>query len=379
MKHFAIVFLTLLFSIVTRAAWDLNDVSYVMPLQVQSDGHVNTLPMKGLIPEKIFDRISPIAMDMDARDNARAMRVVAMRIDPCFPYPTQLSCQKQLRLVWQPLVQYEGDGSIDAIDAALHSFYPLTDAEFDSLLQDLQTWKARTGVETRGLPLGPHPAFSSNRGVAALKDLNRIILKFAGERNLSRVTAMFLRGGGAMWLFGAFDFKNGELISITLPRLGKATAQSFVNVVTSGEVFSGGGIAGARATGEDTLSTIVSESQRVRTGNEDLIRKELSAAYKIENPKSYNPENMDCVSCHVAQTARLWVDRKRADIVTKDIAAQFGYQNAAYNMANISQEPWHTQQLRALGYHAKKISIAQRAINESAEVADSINRYLNSK
>ncbi len=378
MKYFALVLLTLSFSLVTHAAWDLNDVSYVMPLQAQEDGHVNTLPLKGLIPEKIFERISPIAMDMDPRDNARAMRVVAMRIDPCFPYPTQLSCQKQIRLVWQPLLQWEEDGSIDSIDAALHSFYPLTDAEFDSLLQELQVWKKRTGVETRGLPLGPHPAWSSGRGVAALKDLNRIILKYAGERNLSRVTAMFLRGGGAMWLFGAFEFKNGELITMTLPRLGKNTAQSFVNVVTSGDVFSGGGIAGARATGEDTLNNLVAESQRVRTGNEDVIRKELAAAYKIENPKSYNPENMDCVSCHVAQTARLWVDRKRKDIATQDIAAQFGYLNPAYNLANVSSEPWHTQQLRALGYHNKKISISQRAINESAEVADAINRYLKS-
>ncbi|WP_413291771.1 hypothetical protein ACLSU7_10160 [Bdellovibrio sp. HCB185ZH] len=377
MKHFAFVILTLSFSLITHAAWDLNDVSYVMPLQVQEDGHVNTLPLKGLIPEKIFERISPIAMDMDPRDNVRAMRVVAMRIDPCFPYPTQISCQKQLRLVWQPLLQWEEDGSIDAVDAALHSFYPLTDAEFDSLLQELQVWKKRTGVETRGLPLGPHPAWKSGRGVAALKDLNRIILKYAGERNLSRVTAMFLRGGGAMWLFGAFEFKNGELVTMTIPRLGKNTAQSFVNVVTSGDVFSGGGIAGARAAGDDTLSNLVAESQRVRTGNEDVIRKELAAAYKIENPKSYNPENMDCVSCHVAQTARLWVDRKRKDIANQDIAAQFGYLNPAYNLANVSDEPWHTQQLRALGYHNKKISISQRAINESAEVADAINRYLN--
>jgi hypothetical protein len=190
---------------------------------------------------------------------------------------------------------------------------------------------------------------------------------------------MFLRGGGAMWLFGAFEFKNGELVTMTIPRLGKNTAQSFVNVVTSGDVFSGGGIAGARAAGDDTLSNLVAESQRVRTGNEDVIRKELSAAYKIENPKSYNPENMDCVSCHVAQTARLWVDRKRKDIATQDIASQFGYLNPAYNLANVSDEPWHTQQLRALGYHNKKVSIAQRAINESAEVADAINRYLKAK
>ncbi|MEK2689749.1 hypothetical protein [Bdellovibrio sp. GT3] len=376
MKHTALVLLTFLFAGFTHAAWDLNDVSYVMPLQKQTDGQVNTLPLKGLIPENIFERISPVAMDMDPRDNARAMRVVAMRIDPCFPLPTPLACQKQMRLVWQPLLEWEEDGSIEAIDAALHSFYVLTDAEFDALLMELQIWKAKTGVETRGLPLGPHPAWSSNRGVAALKDLNRIILKYAGEKNLSRVTAMFLRGGGAMWLFGSFEFKNGELVSMTLPRLGKNTAQSFVNVVTSGEVFSGGGIAGARANGEDTLTNIVAESQRMRKGNEDLIRAELKSAYRIENPKDFNPENMDCVSCHVAQTARLWVDRKRTDIATQDIANQFGYKNAAYNMTNVSEEPWHTQQLRALGYHNKKISIAQRAINESAEVADAINRYL---
>ncbi|MBO9666852.1 MAG: hypothetical protein J7501_08565, partial [Bdellovibrio sp.] len=184
-----------------------------------------------------------------------------------------------------------------------------------------------------------------------------------------------LRGGGAMWLFGAFDYKNGELTSITLPRLGKNTAQSFVNVVTSGELFSGGGITGSRATGEDTIQNLVAESQRLRTKNEDLIRTEVKAAYRIENPKVFNPENMDCVSCHVAQTARLWVDRKRTDINTQDIAAQFGYQNSAYNLSNVSDEPWHTQQLRALGYHAKKISISQRTINESAEVADAINRY----
>lgn len=365
------------------AAWDLNDVSYLMPLPAEL-GTDSLLRMTDvgqggeILPAAMISKIPVLAIDRPAEEVSANMRVVAVRIDPCFPLPTPQSCQRQVRLVWQPL-EFTRRKTIEAVDAALHAFYVLDDQQFSSILKDLAAWKKQFKADTTFKPLQVHPAWAKEGDSSpALVAFNKVILKHIGPNQVNRVTAMVLRGNGDMWAFAGFDMRDGQLDMSPVPRLGNRRSQSFVNLAVPADHFSGGGIAPS-AKGEDTLGNLVGESRKIETGMDELIRREARAAIRIENPKHFNPENMDCVSCHVAQPALQWLSANRPELKVKDLWSKEAYSNPKYDMSNTSPDPGNTRTIRAFGYFDQNVAISQRVINESAEVADLVNQYLSAK
>lgn len=380
-NHLALLLLVLL-SVKAQAFWNLNDVSYLMPLpsQIGEDQLLKMhSPARGgpLLNPAFIGTIPPLTPVLSEGDMARSLRVVAVRIDPCFPLPTPQSCQKQLRLVWQPL-EVGFKKRVQTVDAALHSFYVLSDEDFDRLLADLSQWKSHHRLDTTGLSLQIHPAWATQGDQSpALLDFNRIVSKYAGHENLSRLTVMVLRGAGDMWAFAGFEVKNGQLQLLTVPRLERKS-QAFINMAVPADHFDRGVISPLPG-GEDTFSKVITNSENVRVGHEELLHKELRALHRIENPHIFNPENMDCVSCHVAQPARVWLENNRRDLALSSSWQQHAYKNPRHNLNNISPALKNTQIIRAFGYFGDSVAISQRVIHESAEVADTINRYLAQK
>lgn len=363
-------------SSVVFAAWDLNDVSYLMPLptSIYSDHmlHLESTGARGvLLPAKFLSSIPPLTVINTQDETAKALRVIAVRIDPCFPLPTPQSCQRQIRLIWQPL-EVGPRNRVQVTDASLHSFYLLNETDFKNLMNDLSAWKSKFKIQTQGLPLQIHPAWSRDGdNSVALAEFNGIVLKYAGLQNLMRVTAMVLRGTGDMWAFQGFTVNQGKLELMRIPRIDRF-AQVFVNQAMPSDHFENGQINPAPA-GDDTLNNVITDSGKFNSGFEDLLRKELRAMYRIEDPKSFNPENTDCVSCHVSQPARQWIMANRTDLGIDNIWLNFSYKNARYNLSNQSANLGNTQIIRAFGYFNSDVAISQRVINESAEVADSLN------
>ncbi|KHD89064.1 MAG: hypothetical protein OM95_05755 [Bdellovibrio sp. ArHS] len=361
-----------------QAAWDLNDVSYLMPLprDISSRGLLSLQDQgKGgaLLTTAILERLPPLAFSVNREQAAEVLRVVSVRIDPCFPLPTPQACQKQIRLVWQPLEE-DPQGVLKTVDAAIHTFYVLSDAEFADLLVDLQAWKKKFSVNTQYQPLQVHPAWSSQgEQSVALADFKNIIKKYAGLANLTRATVMVLRGADDMWAFAGFSYVNGQMDMLPVPRLSGRLSQAFVNVAIPFDHFAGGGISPAPK-GSDTFNNIVAESSRLESGTEDMIREEIRSAFRIENPKNFNPENMDCVSCHVAQPAISWVLSNRSELKVDQLWSSEIYKNAKYNLKNLTPDLWNTRMIRGFGYFDTHIAISQRVINESAEVADMLNQ-----
>ncbi|NUN04474.1 MAG: hypothetical protein HUU57_01820 [Bdellovibrio sp.] len=361
----------------TLAAWDLNDVSYLMPLpkKVATD---SLLSLKSsarggfLLREALVQRLPILSPQLTREQAAASLRVMAVRIDPCFPLPTPQSCQKQIRLVWQPL-ESDRRNQVKTIDAALHSFYVLTDAEFATLLKDLEEWKKTYAINTNFVPLQIHPAWAADGDSSpALAEFHKIITKLAGLENLSRVTVMVLRGAGDMWAFAGFEMKDGKMELMRIPRIDRMS-QAFINLAVPSDHFTGGGIL-PLPTGADTLSTITNESEHLDVNSEDTIRKEIKAAYRIENPKNHTPENMDCVSCHVAQPAIHWALNKQAHLKLDQLWSHEIYKNPKYDLTNVSPDLLNTQIIRGFGYFGRNMAISQRVINESAEVADQLNQ-----
>lgn len=379
---FAALVLTLGIQTPVLASWNLNDVSYLLPLpeKLETNGLLGLhSPARGggLLPSvQAMAKLPPLAIGMTREQSYQALRVMAVRIDPCFPLPTPQSCQRQIRLVWQPL-QMGPRSAVRTVDASMHSFYVLNDAEFSALLRDLTRWKTKYRVATDGLPLQVHPAWAQEGDrSAALQDFQRIITKHAGVQNLIRVTMMVLRGTGDMWAFAGFSYQQDQLEFIGIPRINNRS-QAFVNFAVPADRFSMGQITPTPA-GDDTFNNLMFDSDQMLPGNnkDDLLLKELTAIARIENPRIYNPENMDCVSCHVAQQGKQWSLLNRPDLQIADTWNAMKYKNARHNLNNESSVPLNTQDIRAFGYFGRNVSLSQRVINESAEVADAVNAWL---
>jgi len=359
-----------------HAAWNLNDVSYLMPLPeiagTDSLLKVGDIGAKGsILPKLVVDRIPPLLMTSGRDEVDAALRVVAIRIDPCFTQLSPERCEKQIRFVWQPIVQGTRPRAV-AADTALHSFYVLTDLEFSELRIDLQAWKQKHRLQTEGLPLQVLPILQNpTRNNQALKDLLSVFLKHTGLRNLTKVTAMVLRGGEDMWVFMQFDLIDGQLVSQPIPRLDNRPTQAFVNQVNPATSFGRVQVA-PRPVSDDYFGTIVSSTETLTADHDPLIIKEMEILYRIENPRNFHANNMDCVSCHLAEPAKQWAQRARPHLNLQALWPQSMYQNARHNLQNSTAQLWSTHMLRGFGYFGNKPAISQRVINESAEVADQL-------
>jgi hypothetical protein len=120
--------------------WDLNDVTYIMPLPTNADEN-NLLKLKSpglggeLLKPEFLKEMPVLSIRHNPEEITQRLRVMTVRIDPCFPLPTPTSCQKQIRLVWQP-VSIDKHKNVITLDMALHSFYVLTDEEFKLLTNE---------------------------------------------------------------------------------------------------------------------------------------------------------------------------------------------------------------------------------------------------
>ena len=374
-------------------AWDLNDVTYIMPLP-KSDTKNNLLRIynnidqhdllttgqQDLISKEVIGQIPKLVMAGPQADIIESMRLMSLRIDPCFPLPTPQSCQKQIRMVWQPIVLGR-NFTVTTIDAALHSFYVLDENQFKLLIADLQNWKKQFAVVTENLPLQIHPAWKEDGDSAkSLTAFNQLILKYAGLQNLTRVTSMLLRGSSDIWIFSALDITNGQIKQNSIPRLGDGEAfQNFVNRSVQGQQFDRAQMKPAPKDPNDNLNFFIGN---ILFGQitEKQLQESMQIALRIENPNFFNPETMDCVNCHLAQPVREWLMNENKNLMNPiDYSEQMKlseYKNDKYNLENKSTRKLNTQQLRALGYMGTDLAISQRTINESAEVAEALNNYL---
>ena len=379
---FLILSFIFLFPFISRAtpvSWGLNDVTYIMPLPLNAkENNLLKLQSEGvkgvMIPEAMVMQLPFMDMEHEKAQINTMTRLMTVRIDNCFPLPTPQSCQKQIRMVWQPVL--EKDGVITTVDAAFHSFYVLTDEEFTSLLQDLKSWKKKyqkreSFAATEALDI--HPYWKHDKDEShALLDFNTLITKYAGEKNLTRVTVMVLRRMNDVWGFLGAEVKEGKLEVGAIPRLDGKTSQMFFNSLRDINQYVGAMMNPSPLKPEANLNTFINKATNSEVFTEQELVGNLQSAFAIENPNLFNPESMDCVNCHIAQSSREWLVAKITSTTTIDqnLFSAFKYMNASYNLENKSTQVFNTHQLRGVGYFGQNLAISQRVINESAVVAE---------
>lgn len=346
-------------------ALDLNDVSVLVPLPTTEapNGHLtaSTVGDRGvLLPMDVYDAIPTFPVTTAESLRYNVLKVVAIRFDGCHRGTIASECEAQIRLVMQP-VNTNGR----ARDASLHLFYSLSAGEFGEVVTRLREIKQMATVDLSG-PLDVHPELLAS-GVDgdygyALSDL---VLTYAGEENLTRVT-FFLRAPPVQetWFFGGFEREAGELEPMTIVGVGQGNQRVIRVTLEEGYEFA---VDPAAIAPEDGRRFLSSEAL---DGASDEIRAATFASYlRVENPNHYGVDELPCAGCHLST------------FVMNEAALRHGVDAAdfpddrfvsARNLELRGASSETASSLRAFGWFDTSPMISQRVVNESAAVLDDI-------
>jgi hypothetical protein len=348
----------------------LNDVSFLLPLPAPGrDGSLLSLADDGamgpLLPKRLFDGLPVLVEGVKAEQTYGELRVVSVRVDPCFPGsapPAPPRCVKQVRLVAQPLTVE--DGGVTTRDATVHLFYALPDEAFAKVTATLFELDASAGDLTDG-PLDVHPVIR-RQGLDGPYHgkLKTRLLEVCGLATLTRVAFMAVDRSGAQWRFGAFDVVGGALVDDLIPRLPTLKVQ-VVQEFGSASFRNGALVPGAP---NDALDTLLRETD-MRFADPRTLDRALTSALRIEHPERSSPKTIDCASCHVASRARR--NAERFHRVDSSGHPDF-FSAPGFDLTRVDEVKDEPRALRAFGYFGRESAFSQRTINESAAVAKAL-------
>ncbi len=366
----------------------MNEVSQLLPLPSPQEFNQLLSPIssgtKGeLMPYSVF-RFLPLLSDRADQEQLYRynLKIIGVRFDPCFGEGvTPGRCRPQIRFVWQPLVVV-GD-HVTSLDTAIHTFHEFNDAEWTMIVSELKS-ALKNGIRYSlgsALDVQPNLRAEGYRG-NYWKTLSTLLLRYCGEQNLIRVTAMTVRMD-RVWHFMGLDRTATGWSMIKIPTLDlepKLTSQSFFlqpEGLQNLEEFNGG--ISYLPKNERPFMRLTSDSARYRElEQEPAIKSIIRRAIQLENPRIHNPGTADCVSCHLAQTVRLWGEKNYPnwDWAREFSSDRFGIQSSGVaggiDLSNRSVNPFQTDRMRAFGYFGKDPIISQRVIHETALVVDAL-------
>lgn len=348
-------------------ALSLNDLSILVPLPTKQ-----TLPQmlsfqtqgpRGvLLPMTLTTRFPRMIPEYTQEQTfSDLFKVIGIRIDPCFAEGLgPQACRRQIRLVWQPVLEI--DGVMSTRDAAIHSFYDFTEAEWEVVIQD---WKNLiTGAPADELQVHPEIKAQGLHG-PLWQSMRKFILKHCGQTNWTRVTGMNVMNGEQVWSFLGYDVVKGELVRIEIPRI-KHDIQGVILSLSNPVEFNGRMV--PPISEETTMAALIQDSWSLKNGqNEKEIKELMGRVVAMENPRLHNPGTMDCVSCHMAQSLRQWAEKNFVQWNWKMDFKTETYESS-WPLINRSEQPFASNQLRAFGYFGNRSVISQRVINETTVV-----------
>ncbi|MEZ4401549.1 MAG: hypothetical protein R3B06_16105 [Kofleriaceae bacterium] len=254
-------------------ALDVNDVSFLLPIWAPAA----LPPLADFVTPAQFDQLGFANEFVPPAEALARSRVVAVRVDPCFPAAG--GCQLQVRLVAQPL------SAQGAADGAIHLFYQLASDERGRLRDHLAALVDLADGRTAGVALGPHPVLAPAGLATPYGDALRALLAdLCTPDRLTEIAVM--NGGEVTWTFFRFGVAADGAVTPRLTTGGgpgaKAPAQRSVLVRD-----------GLRAPGE-----LFDAQVPVTTAA-------LALARRFEDPRATPTPLLDCGSCHAVTPARI--------------------------------------------------------------------------
>lgn len=356
------------------ATFGLNDVSILLPLPVPQEISALLSPQDAggrgtLIPKEIYARFPALDNRFDAQSlYVNNFKVIGIRLDPCFAEGTSTTCRRQIRLVWQPLI--EVSGRTTTLDAAIHAFYEFSETEWSTVLRNWQSFAQGNLAESLQVNPQINREGFSGHGWMTLK---QIILASCGAKNLVRVTGMRV-SAARMWSFLGFDRTDAGWTQMNIPRTN-STLQSFILFSDSMlDLSEFQGTLSPPPSGENLFLELITNSKDFkRRRTESDVKLVMQKAIQMENPKLHNPGTVDCVSCHMAQTVSLWGQQNFPAWDWQNAFARERYVSLL-SLKNNSQNPANANRVRAFGYFEAEPIFSQRVINETAEVSTRLSK-----
>jgi hypothetical protein len=381
---------------------DVNDVSYLWPSPIDVKEANDLVPLSKLIPEKVFHNLigfsqgqklqgTQLDTPLEVQDPVREIsnwRLAAMRIDPCAPSPT--SCLQEVRLVVQPLLAAEG--LITHYDYALHIIFELSAGEpqnsealsnlWKKLLQ-LKLQNKEFGIETTGIPLRTHPGF---KRAGFRSQLQEITLAAIQKSKLKKITFIGAALAQGPWVFFQGLVKDESYILEADVSLNN---QAFGHVIPMAPGY--GGVLSPLPTNKNWPA---SEDQFFGPSVNDLfyegildlkkpailsnqteskVFKKEDIVHAIDNPKISNRMNTDCFSCHTVTSRTYLLELEKYDSVFRFKAPN---NHTTLDAVVINKS---TTNFRVFGWFGSRSVASQRVINESADVADKIEKLFASQ
>jgi hypothetical protein len=349
------------------AAWELNQVSILMPLPEK--GAANDLWRDFPLPRNVYESLPRLTFTKDADWLYDNLRVVAVRIDPCF-VDVQGPCQRQIRFVWQPLENTNGGWR--TIDAAVHSFHTLNENSWRSLAGELARLNKKFPMAS-GLPLTVHPVLKAQglKGEYG-RELERIFKSRVSEANLTRATAMTVNAQGTLWTFAGFDVNGEQLTRLPVPKTDNVAQAFFVRRTGDSEYVSR---MNPEPQGEKLFLTFLADSAKAKLemSSDDMVEA-VRKSFELSNPRRLNPGQVDCASCHSSRAVPDWAALNFPNWNPSEIFKNEIYRGPG-NLTNITVNPLRTDVLRAFGYFGADPVVSPRVIHETSLVVERMDVY----
>jgi len=386
----------------------MNDVSILFPLPASGDdlGLLLAPSATGsrgvLLPSDLYAS-EPIPFATGFDDSPKTyvaygdLRVVAMRIDPCFaslaPDPHGVGCTAQLRLVFQrvtmlndglPILNDGGFGD----DSAVHVFYELSRDEFLALARALVALRIANDQGDELGRLAPHPIMMrQGLGGAMSQGVQSLILQYAGEQNLVRMALAFLfqDPDGQIWKASIFDVGGAPKapIPLAIPSVTDADGGSvFVEAILGSSSLRLDPTAGSFpiTTSADNITPLGGAvDDELLSGDAGVLavsnwQAALDSLVRVENPRDNSADTIDCMGCHMATPLENFVARPLFSF--DDTAGPLAYQpdGTIVTRADMSATPDpNLTNIHAFSYLGQQPQISQRVVNETAAVVDYLN------
>lgn len=348
--------------------WTLEDVSVLFPLpRVLPDPNalrpLDPAAFGPLLPERYLNELPQLDVFIGRDELKDHLQVIGVRFDP-----------PEVRIVWQPLRDVpisHTENRIESVDVAVHTFYRIPDHQVAGFTR---AWHEVASIHPSSVttPLGAHSELSRAGWASPYGRAFMHLLKSnLGEARLTKVTFMSLLGGGIQWRFGGFEVDAGRILPLTIPRIQMTASrvQVFVNNFFPQTEFVGG--VGPAPDGQPALNRLLRNSRLPEVNAEPALREAYFTVKRLENPRISLTAQTDCVSCHVAQPVKVWLENKRPELVSDHLDR---YRSGVFELRNLSPLKGRTDNIRGFGYFGPAVAISDRAIYESAEVAERLNR-----
>jgi hypothetical protein len=316
-----------------------------------------------LLPRALFDRLVMSSVGGSPVLGARtydALQLIAVRFDLCdrhLPGECPIDEDGRLRLVFQPVSSVRAE----AQDVGFHAFFTIRTDEIADALAALRAL-AKLASPQSG-PLAVSPALSAVDHDAYADELRAFVKRFGGEGRLIRLTMLAQPEISAQirWTLRGVEKRGSALVDMTIVGATVTTEE----VVLSGEGFD----VVPKIDEPPGLMTAIA-ARSFYDADATAKRQAMDVLAAVENPLTHTPETVPCVACHVSTHLTVL----RAPSLPIEPLSIPGRYTSTYDLSVAGGMSQTSTSVRALGYLNKTPLIAQRVVNETAQVLTEIGK-----